>query len=261
MDESLSAAAITDGLGTHSLGRRVIYVPQVASTNDVAKQLAVAGEPEGTLVITDEQTAGRGRMARTWIAPPRSSILMSLVLRPPLEPGQLARVTMAVALGTCDGIRATTQLPVQLKWPNDVLVGEAKCAGILAEADLVEDRVQFVIVGLGLNVNFNARSVAGIPPNATTLATELGRSFPRAALVQSVLEAIEPYYDRVTAGESLHTEWAARLATLNRRVHVRAPWGEETGWAESVDADGALLLRRPDGSLVRLIAGDVTLKD
>ncbi len=260
-DEPLNAWAITDGLRTRSLGRRIIYIPSVGSTNDLAKQLAEAGESDGTLVIADEQTAGRGRMARTWLAPPRSSILMSLILRPPLAPSQLARVTIALALGTCDGIRAATQLDASLKWPNDVLIRDAKCGGILAEANVVGEQVEFVVVGLGLNVNFEVKSVPGIPPDATTLADQLGNPVPRVPLVQSILESVEPYYDRVRAGESLHAEWAAHLATLHRNIHARTPWGDETGWVDSVDADGALLLRRPDGSLVRLTAGDVTLRD
>lgn len=281
-DKSLSADAITYGLNTEWLARRVVYHAHVASTNDLAKQLADAGEPEGTLVITDEQTAGRGRLGRLWIAPPRSSILMSLVLRPPIPPLQIARVTMAAALGAGDGIRAATGLDSQIKWPNDILLRGKKCAGILAEAEIDGDQVDYVILGLGLNVNFAAASVAGIPADATTIADELGKRTPRVPLLQALLHYIERYYQRLCAGENLREEWAARLITLKQFVHVRTPWGgrqssrggvlvesnsimsredwrDEEGIAENVDDDGALLLRRTDGSQVRLIAGDVTL--
>jgi BirA family biotin operon repressor/biotin-[acetyl-CoA-carboxylase] ligase len=259
-DEWLSAEGIARGLNTHVLARRVVYYESVGSTNDVAKQLADAGEPEGTLVIADEQSAGRGRFGRAWIAPARSSILMSLVLRPPLQPQQSLRVTMAVALGVYDTIRAETGLDARTKWHNDILLRGKKCAGILAEAQIVGDALEYAVVGVGVNVNFAAASVAGIPGDATTLSDELGKPLPRAPLVQSLLKCIEQYYLRLCAGENLRAEWAARLATLHQRVRAQTPWGIEEGIAEDVDDDGTLLLRRVDGSLARLISGDVTFE-
>ena len=258
-DDALSTQAITRGLDTLMLGQHVEYRARVESTNDVARPIADAGAADGSLVIADEQTAGRGRLGRAWIAPPRTSLLMSIILRPNLAPHQTARVAMAVALGACDGIRAATGLDAQLKWPNDILLRGKKCGGILAESSTVEERVEYVIVGLGLNVNFARAAVEGIPADATTIADELGAPTPRAPLVQVVLRAIERYYLRLRAGDNLREEFAARLTTLKQRVHAQAPWGAEEGVAEDVDDDGALLLRRADGSTVRLIAGDVTL--
>ncbi len=241
------------------LGQQVEYRARVESTNDVARQLADTGAAEGTLVITDEQTAGRGRLGRAWIAPARSSLLMSMVLRPQLAPHQTSRVTMAVALGACDSIHTATGLDAQLKWPNDILLRGKKCGGILAESSTIEKHVEYVIVGLGLNVNFARASIEGIPADATTIADELGVPTPRVPLAQAVLRAIERYYLRLRAGGNLREEFAARLTTLKQRVRAQAPWGTEEGMAEDVDDDGALLLRRADGSSVRLIAGDVTL--
>jgi BirA family transcriptional regulator, biotin operon repressor / biotin---[acetyl-CoA-carboxylase] ligase len=258
-EESLSAQSITRGLGTLMLGQHIEYRPRVESTNDVARQLADAGAVDGSLIIANEQTAGRGRLGRAWIAPPRTSLLMSLILYPNLTPSQTARVTMAVALGACDGIRAATGLDAQLKWPNDILLRGKKCGGILAESSTIEERVEYVIVGLGLNVNFARASVKGIPADATTIADELGAPAPRVLLAQAILRAIERYYLRLRAGENLRDEFAARLMTLTQRVRAQAPWGTEEGIAEDVDDDGALLLRRADGSSVRLTAGDVTL--
>ncbi len=241
------------------LGRRVIYYERVGSTNDVAKQLADAGEPEGTLVVADEQTAGRGRFGRAWLAPPRASILMSLVLRPNLSPLQSPRVTMAVALGACDAIHAATGLDPRIKWPNDILINRIKCAGILAEAGIVGDELEYVVIGLGVNVNFAAASVKDFPEDATTIADELGKPFPRVRLVQAILRSIEQYYLRLCVGENLRAEFARRLETLKQCVRAQTPWGIEEGIAEDVDDNGALLLRRADGSLARLIAGEVTL--
>jgi BirA family biotin operon repressor/biotin-[acetyl-CoA-carboxylase] ligase len=166
---------------------------------------------------------------------------------------------MCMALGTCDAIRTVTALDSNLKWPNDVMVNGKKCAGILAEAKITGDQVEYVIAGLGLNMNFAVARVPGIPPEATTIAYELGTYLAREPLVQAILTHSETYYERMRAGENLRPEWARRLATLHRQVRALTPWGEETGVAESVDDDGALIVRRADGSTIALTAGDVTL--
>jgi len=265
MDDQISAQAIGDGLSTRLLGRCVIYYEQIGSTNDAAKQLADAGEPEGTVVIADEQTAGRGRLARTWHAPPRSSILMSLIVRPELVPAHAPRVTMAIALGARDAIHAATGLSAQIKWPNDLLIDGKKCAGILAESGIVGDQLDYVIVGLGINVNFALAEIIQVSPrnldsgNATTIAAELGKPFSRVELAQAVLAGIEKYYLRLRAGENLRDDFARQLIPLGQTVRAQTPWGIETGIAQDVDDDGALLLRRANGSIARLIAGEVTL--
>jgi BirA family biotin operon repressor/biotin-[acetyl-CoA-carboxylase] ligase len=260
-ETALTAAAITQGLETRVLGKAVHCYERVESTNDIARKLAKAGAADGSVILAEEQTAGRGRMARSWIAPPYSSILMSLLLRPALAPPQLARVTMAAALGVCDAIGSETGLEAAIKWPNDIVIDGKKCAGILAEGESAGDQVDYVIVGLGLNVNFRSGSVEGIPEDATTLADELQRPVPRAGLVRAILTAVEHYYLRLQAGTSLRADWAQRMVTLGRMVHARTPWGEESGTAEAVEEDGALLLRRADGYLARLVAADVTLAD
>jgi BirA family transcriptional regulator, biotin operon repressor / biotin---[acetyl-CoA-carboxylase] ligase len=258
-DAPISGEAITRELNTQIIARHVIYHEQIGSTNDVAKQLADAGEPEGTLVIADEQITGRGRLGRTWHAPARSSLLMSLILRPPIAPRQLARVTMAISLGACDAIRAETGLDIHIKWPNDLLIDGKKFAGILAETQTLGDQIEHVVIGVGINVNFRASSIADIPPDATTISDQLGRPFPRVQLAQSILRSIERFYVRLCAGESLREEWAARLATLHQSIRAQTTTGIEAGIAENVDDDGALLIRRADGVMVRLLAGDVTL--
>lgn len=257
--DKLDVNALVAYLGNSVLGRRVVYYETIGSTNDIAKELAEAGEPEGTVIITDEQSAGRGRLRRTWIAPPRSSILMSMILRPKLAANQIGRITMAVSLGACDAIQRRTGLTPQIKWPNDVLLNGKKCAGILSEAGLVDDRVEYVVAGLGINVNFTAASVAGMPVNATTIADELGTSVSREDLASSVMQAIDRYYLRMNEAENLRSEWKAQMITLGKSIRADSGERVEQGVAEDVDDDGALLLRRADGSLARLIAGDVTL--
>ena len=152
----LSAEAITRALGgreTGPFGRQIHYAPQVGSTNDIAKELAAQGAPEGALVITDEQTEGRGRMGRRWLAPPNTSLLMSLIFRPDLPPDEANRLVMTVGLAAAEAIEAQTELTVNVKWPNDLLISGAKVAGILAESGLIADQLDYVVVGAGINVN------------------------------------------------------------------------------------------------------------
>jgi BirA family biotin operon repressor/biotin-[acetyl-CoA-carboxylase] ligase len=265
-NNNLTADSITAGLQTRMLGRRIIFYDRIGSTNDAARQLADAGEPEGTVVIADEQTAGRGRLGRVWVAPSRSSILMSIILRPMLAPAQASRVTMAVALGACEAIRDATGLDVQIKWPNDLLARGKKLAGILSESGIVGDTLEHVIVGIGVNVNFSfaekhlvslRNQVFEELGNATTIADELGKSFSRVQLVQALLVEIEKYYTRID--RDFRAEYCPRCVTLNQLVRSRTPHGFIEGVAEGVNENGALLLRRADGVLMELLAGDVTL--
>ncbi len=254
----LSIDRVRQCLKSQSLGHRIVYHERTGSTNDIAKQLADAGELEGTVVIADEQLEGRGRFGRHWVAPAGSSLLFSVILRPRMAPSQVSRVTMALGLGACHGIETETGLAPRLKWPNDLLLNGKKCAGILSEANTTGGATDYLVCGLGLNVNFSA-ATGGIPKNATTIADELGRFVDRERLLCAILAAFEAYYVRLERGESLRQEWAQRLATLNKAIRAQTPWGEETGIAEDVDDDGALLLRRSDRALVRLVSADVTL--
>ncbi len=259
LDFPLDPVSISSDLGTRILGKPIVYLDRTGSTNDVAKELANAGNPEGTVVITDEQTAGRGRLGRSWVAPAYSSVLMSLLFRPKLALEDTGRITMAAALGTCDAVTAVTGLKPTIKWPNDILLNGRKCAGILAEASCEENQVAYVIIGIGINVNFSTTSVSGIAAEATTISDELKNFVSRELLIKEMLRAIEKYYSLALEGQDLHTAWAANLTTLHRQVTVLLPSGKEEGWAEDVDQQGALLLRRPDGSLTRVLAGDVLM--
>jgi BirA family biotin operon repressor/biotin-[acetyl-CoA-carboxylase] ligase len=258
--DKLAQDRIIRGLNTQILGRRIVYLEQTESTNDVARQLADADEPEGTLVIADAQTAGRGRLGRTWVAPPCSSILMSLILRPNLAPAQIARTTMAVSLGACEAIHAETGVNARIKWPNDILLNGKKCAGILSEAPIVGDQVEYVIVGLGMNVNFSVANIPGIPSDATTLSDTVGNWVSRELLAPAILNAAEKYYLQLKHGNDLRDAWKKNLATLGQQIRAQTARGIEEGIAHDVDADGALILRRADGVSISLVAGDVTLR-
>ncbi|MFQ5886966.1 MAG: biotin--[acetyl-CoA-carboxylase] ligase, partial [Anaerolineae bacterium] len=157
-------------------------------------------------------------------------------------------------------VRQVTGLRPQLKWPNDILMNYKKVGGILTETGVTGDHLDYVVVGIGLNVNLEVSRIPEISATATSLWQELGRKVPRLRLLQEILKRIEGRYQRLEAGESPHEEWASSLVTLRRRVRVTTPEGQEEGWAEGVDEDGALILRRGDGSTVLIAAGDVTLK-
>jgi len=238
----------------------VVVYPRVGSTNDEAKRLAEDGAPEGTLVVADEQTAGRGRLQRTWWAPAGTALLMSLILRPDLAPHQAQRLTMLCSLAVCDAIAGTTGLVPAVKWPNDVLLRGRKVCGILTELGIKGTRLVYAVVGMGVNVNVNFGGAGELTLTATSLAQELGREVSRLELLRAILINIEERYTRLRAGESPHAEWAARLATLGQRVIVTTPTEQLSGIAEGVDADGALLLRDENGVLRPILAGDVTLR-
>ncbi len=262
--ERLSAADIKKGLRTAFIGREVFYYPSLSSTNDLAKELAVRGAPEGTLVIADEQTAGRGRLGRRWLAPSGTSLLMSLLFRPCfLAPHQTQRLTMVCSLAVVEAIEGATGLPAAIKWPNDIVVRGKKAGGILTELGATGEHLDYAVVGLGLNVNLNFEAMAAmgeLVATATSLSQELGREVSRLALLWGILENIEARYRRLQAGELPHGEWASRLVTLHHHVIADTTQGTIEGWVEGVDANGALIVRTKGDVCRRVLAGDVTLR-
>ncbi|MFQ5858746.1 MAG: biotin--[acetyl-CoA-carboxylase] ligase, partial [Anaerolineae bacterium] len=235
----------------------VLFYPTVGSTNVIAKTMAAKEAAEGLVILTDEQTAGRGRHGRSWEAPAGSSILMSLLFRPRLRAGDANLLTMIISLAAIDGIGEVTGLEAALKWPNDVLINDLKVGGVLTESSLIGDRLEYAVVGLGLNVNFDPASVAGIPPTASSLMVALGRSVDRLALVRAILEAADRRYRALAAGRSPSQEWSQCLTTIGQRVRVTLPDETMEGTAESVNGQGSLFLRRDDGALVEIAVGDV----
>ncbi len=257
MNETLSPETIGKGLITQILGQNIVCYESIGSTNDVAKQLARQGAAEGTLIVADHQTGGKGRQGRRWIAPPGSSLLLSLILYPSLTSSQVPRLTMACALAVAQAIEEFSQLSVHFKWPNDILLGNKKAGGILIEAGTSGETTDYAIVGLGLNVNLDVRQIPELADTATSISLELGRRVSRVDLLRLFLKFMEAEYRLLEQGESPHERWAARLAMLGQRVKVATPWGEESGRAEGVDAEGGLILRRDDGTASYVTVGDI----
>ncbi|MFC2063391.1 biotin--[acetyl-CoA-carboxylase] ligase, partial [Chloroflexota bacterium] len=184
MDESLLPSAITGGLGTRLIGRRVIYYPSLESTMAAAKQEARRGAETGTVIVAGEQTVGRGRRQRTWLSP-RGSIALSIILYPGIA--HLPFLVMLASLAVADSIEAVTGLKAQLKWPNDVLIDGRKVCGILVESELKGNRLEYAAIGIGLNANVRLADFPGISSVATSLADELGREAPYLELIRRLL--------------------------------------------------------------------------
>ncbi len=259
-EEALTAETIRTGLATRVIGRSLVYLPETGSTNAEAKRLAEAGAVDGTVVVSDHQTAGRGRLGRPWQAPAGTSLLLSVVFRPHIPPGQAQRLTMCCALAVADAVEALTGLAVGLKWPNDVVLGEGKLGGILTEMALRGEKLDYAVVGIGLNVNLDPHRLRGsLLWPATSLSWVLGRNVSRLELLGALLQAVERRYLALTSGRSPLAEWTRRLVTLGRPVIVAVGETRVEGEAVGVNEDGALLVRRPDGTTVAVVAGDVTL--
>ncbi len=258
VENSLSPAAITNNLETRFIGQRVIYCPSLPSTMEVAKQEAQRGAAEGTVIIADEQTAGKGRIKRVWLSP-RGNIALSVILYPSLT--YLPSLIMLASLAVIHSIEAVTGLKLQVKWPNDVLANGKKLCGILIESNVRGDVVDYAIIGIGINVNLRPDDFPEIQTTATSLSHELGSDVSRLDVIRRLLVEIERLYLTLLAGGSIYEEWRDSLVTLGKRVQVKSGKTIYQGIAESVARDGRLLLRHSDGSLSKIVAGDVTLRD
>lgn len=278
----ISGDLVRHRLATRVFGQNVVYVEQTGSTNTELKALARWGAPEGLLYLTDEQLAGRGRLERTWHAPAGSSLLMSLLFRPgnELAPHQAQRLTMLCALALLHGVEKHTGLEFGLKWPNDLVWKDGrKLAGILTELEIENDQLAWVVVGVGLNVNVDFRKEAdtgqhgpgkagnGGPPlaqTATSLSMILERDTDdlRLPILQSFLVNVERRYEALPRGYLPHQEWRERLTGLEEPITVVSPDGSsrQEGVMAGVNEDGALLLRKADGSVLTIFAGDVTVR-
>jgi len=256
-ESNLLASAITDNLETRFIGQKIICYPSLTSTNDVAKLKAREGAPEGSVVLAEEQTAGRGRIKRAWLSP-RGSVALSIVLRPGSD--ELSSLIMVASLATVHCIEKVSGLKAQIKWPNDVLIGDKKVCGILIESDVKGNTVDYAVIGIGINVNIKLSSFPEITPTATSLSHELGRDVSRLDIIRCLLVETERLYLALPSGESVYQEWRDRLVTLGKKVQVSSGEATYQGIAESVASDGSLLLRQPDGSLTKIVAGDVTLR-
>ena len=249
-------------LTTQLLGSEICYFSEIGSTNDEAKKKAVAGCPEGTLVITETQLGGRGRLSRGWFSPVAKGLWFSVVLRPPFPPQEAPKCTLMAAVALNRAIRDVTGIPCGIKWPNDILCNGRKLVGILTEMSAEMDAINHIVIGMGINVNIEA---AEIPPELKTIATsvsiETGAEVSRIDLFIKVLERLEEIYLQVkTGGFSVVLDaWRQESITLGRMVNVIGLDKSFVGKAIDIDNDGALLVETEQG-VERVLAGDVSIR-
>ena len=253
-------------MDTQWAGRNIVYYDSVDSTNLRIKQMGDEGAPEGILAVADKQTAGRGRRGRSWDSPSGSSIYMSLLLRPKIEPDQAPMLTLVMALSVAEGIMdcgdSCGNPDVKIKWPNDIVYQGKKLCGILTEMSADMDQIHYVIVGIGINVQMTDFPKE-IQNTATSLKLVTGKTLLRNELLAKVLEEFEVLYEQFVSAESLKNlkvEYESRLANKDNRVNVLAPSGAWQGICLGIKEDGALLVQREDGKVEEVIAGEVSVR-
>ena len=248
---------------TRVIGREIQVFEETTSTNDVIEKLAQAGVQEGAVVFAESQTKGRGRLGRRWISPPHKGLWFSVLLRPKMRPQAVTQLTIATAAAVARAIHRETGVATAIKWPNDILVGRKKLVGILTELNAELDTVKYVIIGIGVDVNLDASE---LPPElrsvATSLKIEAGAAFDRAALAAAILRELDEDYARLLRGDfkAVADDWVERCTTIGNNVTIHIGDRRVSGRAESLDEDGALLLRTEHGRLERIIGGDVTVE-
>jgi BirA family biotin operon repressor/biotin-[acetyl-CoA-carboxylase] ligase len=251
---------VEDGLAPRLLGTRFHYFEEIDSTNDYARALAEQGEPQGTIVVAERQTLGRGRLGRRWVSPPYINLYCSVILRPTLPPAHAPRITLTAAVALADTIEDFGAIAPAIKWPNDILVRGKKLGGILTEAASDSQRVQFIVLGIGINLNFSRESMPPeIRERATSLSSLLGRSVSRERFLQRLIHHLDRCYGILEERgfAALAPRWDERFELRGRRVRVEMVDRILVGRAVGIDGDGALIIALPDGGRQRIVAGDV----
>jgi BirA family biotin operon repressor/biotin-[acetyl-CoA-carboxylase] ligase len=252
---------IKDGLKTKILGQQVHSYQTVKSTNLLAYKLAEAGSPEGTMIISEKQTAGRGRMGRDWFSPSKVGLWMSLILKPDIPPSKVAGLSVCAGLALAQTIESLFGLETKIKWPNDCLIDHKKLAGILLELSAEIDQIRFVIMGLGINVNQKRSDFPlALQDKATSIRIELSEKVSRLEILKSFLERFEKIYlvFRKKGLGAYRQEIKRCSSVLNKEVKIK--FGDEiiTGKAWDIDDNGSLLVKTKEGTKT-VVAGEVSL--
>jgi len=257
----LSREEITARLKSSIMGRRLVCLAETGSTNSDAFRLAEEGAPEGTVVMADAQSGGKGRRGRAWSSPAGVNLYCSVILRPHVMPHEAAQLTFLSAVAVARSIERTTGLKAEIKWPNDVLIGARKVAGLLNEMSAETDGINFVILGLGVNLNMTAAQFpSDLRHPATSLLVEMGVRVSRAGFAAIMLNELDRLYANFLSQGfgPVREEWQLRCNAHGRELVVSDAGSEVVrGMFDGIDADGALLVRRMDGRVERILSGDV----
>ncbi len=250
------------GLNTSLIGKSLDYSPVIGSTNKRAKELMAEGGVDGLVVYAGEQTSGRGRLGREWISPKNTDVYMTLCLRPFIPPSSAPFLTMLAAVAVTRAVRKLTGLDAQIKWPNDIIVSGKKLCGILSEMAAEPDKLEYAVVGIGVNVNRPPEDFPDeLKARATSLFAESGKRLKRADVIRAIIaEADTLYADFMKVGEGAFiSEFKENCITLRSRVSVSGAVSA-VGTAEDMDESGALIIRDDAGNRIRVMAGDVSVR-
>ena len=250
-------AEVTKGLKTAIIGRSLLYFPSLESTNSYASSLIRKGVDEGTVVVADVQTKGRGRKQRPWSSP-LGGLWFSVILYPPLPPTKAMLVTMASSIAVVETFQQMLGLEALIKWPNDVLIKGKKVCGVLTELDAEMDQLHYMVVGIGINVNNSLGS--SLQHIATSLRQQTGSKVSRVHLLREILTRLDHYYTLLLQDktEDIRTTWLSHTSLLNKPIRVTTINDELKGTVISVDDDGSLLIKT-EGGIQRILSGDITL--
>jgi BirA family biotin operon repressor/biotin-[acetyl-CoA-carboxylase] ligase len=258
----MEEAALRQKLRTKYFGRTLYFFDSLSSTNDYAKSLAAKGAPEGTVVVADTQTAGRGSGNRSWLSPPRTGIWLSCALSPSFHPCRVREAGILAAYSIAKTLREKHAAPVMLKWPNDIILGGKKIGGLLSEACAAGDKISWLVIGLGLNVN-TRRFPAELRDTATSLFLERDRLFDCVELIADYLERIEEEYDRYIAEGSLEhivSAYDTLLIHRGRRIRLLNRQEEIVVLSEGINRFGELRVREPGGNIRTVGIGEVSVR-
>ena len=247
-------------LKTKWLAKNIIYLPTVDSTNQEVKRIA-STHPNGTVVIAEQQTAGKGRLGRVWSSPNGTGLWLSILLKPEIAPNQIAGITPVCGLGVCKAIRKYTGLNALIKWPNDIIIGNKKICGILTETSVEADNINYAVTGIGINVN-TTEFDDNIKHKATSLRIETGSVINRENLFKEIMLPLEEYLDNYFSNPEggISEEYIALCATLGRKVTVNRGKSIFSGKAVAVETTGDLIVELSDGTVEKVSSGEVTVQ-
>ncbi len=247
---------VSDGLHTRFIGRKIYYFETIPSTMDIAIKLGLDNALQGSLVLAEAQTKGRGRMSRQWYSPKYKGIYLSLLLRPKFMLSETPLLTLLSAVSISEAVKEITGLDCRIKWPNDILLGNKKLGGILTELNAEADQIRFVVIGIGLNVN---NENDNLPQQATSLKDYAKKEISRIVLLQEILRRLENNYLLLEAkgGAPIIAKWRTFNLTLGKRVKITSHHRHLEGQAVDIDQDGSLLVRKDSGTIEKITAGDV----
>jgi BirA family biotin operon repressor/biotin-[acetyl-CoA-carboxylase] ligase len=257
--DKISENTLQWGLDTTWAGKKLIHKETVTSTQYIAHETARNHAPHGTVVIADEQKEGKGRMNRSWQSAKEKGLWFSIILRPDIQPQLAPQLTLLTATVLADVLKKHTGIEPMIKWPNDILINEKKCAGILTELQAEQDRIQYIVIGIGLNINQEEKELAAIPKQATSLAVETGKSWSLKALFQAILTSFEKTYESYMASgfPEVKKTWESYGFKIGQKIQVKTRQQTGEAFFKGISDDGALVIENEDGELNKLYSAEI----